>query len=75
MRLTNWFEITDQDYIWYTLQGYTIDADTDRVIWRLDNQLHRIDGPAVIYHNGTQEWWLNGKLHAGRFAQNASIGG
>ena len=24
---------------------------------------HREDGPAVIYSNGTQEWYFNGKLH------------
>jgi len=63
MRLTNWFEISDQDYIWYKLQGYTIDAGEGRIIWYLDNEYHRTDGPAVIYHNGTQWWYLNGKLH------------
>ena len=24
---------------------------------------HREDEPAVIFPNGTKEWWLNGKLH------------
>lgn len=24
-------------------------------------QLHRDDGPAVEYPNGTKEWWLNGE--------------
>ena len=28
-----------------------------------DGQLHRIDGPAVEYKDGTKEWWINGKLH------------
>ena len=23
-------------------------------------QLHRLDGPATIKADGTQEWWLNG---------------
>ena len=34
-------------------------------IWRNKRcQLHRTDGlPAVIYANGTQEWWVNGKRH------------
>ena len=27
------------------------------------NQLHREDGPAVIYHNGTRKWLLNGMPH------------
>ena len=25
--------------------------------------LHREDGPAIEYFNGTNSWWLNGKLH------------
>ena len=28
-----------------------------------DGQRHRVDGPAVEYANGIQEWWLNDKLH------------
>jgi hypothetical protein len=63
MLLANWFEISDQDYIWYKLQGYNIDADTDRVVWFLDGQLHRTDGPAVIYADGYQVWYLHGKRH------------
>lgn len=31
--------------------------------WRLEDILHRIDGPAVEYKNGTEEWWVNGKTH------------
>ena len=27
--------------------------------WRL----HREDGPAIEYANGTKEWWVDGKLH------------
>jgi len=26
-------------------------------------QLHRLDGPAVIYEDGGQEWWADGLLH------------
>ncbi len=26
-------------------------------------QLHREDGPALIYDNGTQHWFQNGKRH------------
>jgi hypothetical protein len=61
MLLANWFEISDQDYIWYTLQGYTIDADENRVIWILDGKYHREDGPAYIGADGAREWYLNGK--------------
>lgn len=28
-----------------------------------DGQLHRDDGPSVIYANGREEWYQNGQLH------------
>ncbi len=28
-----------------------------------DSRLHRDDGPAVIWTDGTQEWWWHGGLH------------
>jgi len=31
--------------------------------WLINGNLHREDGPARIWHNGTQEWRINGKLH------------
>ena len=31
--------------------------------WYKDGELHRDDGPAVIYSSGVEEWYLNGKLH------------
>jgi hypothetical protein len=27
------------------------------------HQYHREDGPAIIYNNGSQHWYLNGKKH------------
>lgn len=27
------------------------------------NQIHREDGPAVEYQNGTKMWYQNGRLH------------
>jgi hypothetical protein len=29
--------------------------------WYLNNHLHRDDGPAIEWHKGYKEWWLNGK--------------
>jgi hypothetical protein len=26
-------------------------------------QLHRVDGPAIEWTDGTKSWWLNGKQH------------
>ena len=29
--------------------------------WYQNDQLHRTDGPAVEYPNGTKRYWINGK--------------
>jgi len=29
--------------------------------WRLNDERHRENGPAITYTNGAKEWWLNGK--------------
>ena len=31
--------------------------------WYLNGQLHREDGPAIIYADGDQRWYLNDQLH------------
>jgi hypothetical protein len=31
--------------------------------WRLNGHLHREDGPARIYSNGTKQWYKHGVLH------------
>jgi hypothetical protein len=32
--------------------------------WYKDDNLHRVDGPAVEFANGGSKWWYqNGKLH------------
>lgn len=33
------------------------------VEYRLNGELHRIDGPAVITREGDEHWYLNGKRH------------
>lgn len=36
----------------------------DRIEYHDDNGLrHNLNGPAVIYHNGDQEWHIHGVLH------------
>jgi hypothetical protein len=35
----------------------------NRIEHRLNGKLHRTDGPAIEWANGTKEWWLNGKRH------------
>ena len=63
--LPNWFKIPEKDYFWYILQGYEIiyDQENNKVLWLMDNKLHRLDGPAVIYSDGYQEWFVDDKLH------------
>lgn len=41
---------------------HTIDSDGIKT-WRLDGELHRKNGPAVIYPDGSKDWYVNGKLH------------
>ena len=31
--------------------------------WYKNGELHRLDGPAVIYADGTESWYKNGLLH------------
>ena len=44
---------------------YRIEVDTRGTRWYYNraNQLHRIGGPAVEYHNGSKEWWQHGQVH------------
>ncbi len=45
--------------------GYIIEYrdNMQRKVWKQDHVLHRLGGPAVIWENGTQEWYKNGKPH------------
>jgi hypothetical protein len=43
----------------YTVKVY----DNGDVMWFMDDELHREDGPAVEHANGGKEWYLNGELH------------
>ena len=38
----------------------TIDSNGTK-FWWLDGELHRNNGPAVEYRDGTKVWYLNGK--------------
>jgi len=31
--------------------------------WNLNGKLHREDGPAIEYTDGSTEWYVNGELH------------
>lgn len=32
-------------------------------LWFEDGKLHRSDGPAITYADGTKEWWIRGRRH------------
>ena len=40
---------------------YQVKVNENGTFWRLNGNLHREDGPAIEYANGTKYWWLNGK--------------
>ena len=43
--------------------GYSVNIDQSAIRWYLNEELHRVDGPAVEYVSGYKEWCLNGKRH------------
>ena len=42
---------------------YTVKVFDDQTEWYLNGKLHREDGPACEYANGTKCWYKNGLLH------------
>jgi hypothetical protein len=42
---------------------YTILINNYFISFRLNGERHREDGPAFIYANGREEWYLHGKRH------------
>ena len=42
---------------------YTVRVYPERSEWRLNGELHREDGPAIEYIDGSKEWGVNGKCH------------
>ena len=37
----------------------TVDKNGNKVWNNSNGKLHRVDGPAIEYADGTKEWWLN----------------
>jgi hypothetical protein len=40
-------------------QSELIIDETGSKYWYLEDQIHRTDGPAIIFTCGTKQWWLN----------------
>ena len=46
------------------MQEYKVTVDEQGTIrWYQDDLLHRLEGPAIEYANGSQGWYQNGQLH------------
>ena len=43
--------------------GSSYECECGDQFWYLNGELHRTDGPAVIYPEGDQYWYLNDKVH------------
>lgn len=42
---------------------YKVKEDENRTEWYLGEKLHKENGPAVEFTDGTKEWWIDGKRH------------
>jgi hypothetical protein len=45
------------------MSGYTFEESNGAKKWRLNDEFHREDGPAVEYSDGSRLWYIKGKLH------------
>jgi len=45
------------------MQEYNVKVYNCRTDWYQNGKLHRLDGPAVEWTDGTEHWRQNGKLH------------
>ncbi len=45
---------------WFKDNKFTEDPNKGTWGW---GELHRVNGPAIEWADGTKSWWLNGKLH------------
>jgi hypothetical protein len=45
------------------MQEYVVKVYNNGTEWHQNDQLHRIDGPAVEWVNGSKEWYVNGQRH------------
>jgi hypothetical protein len=42
---------------------YTVRVYEDRTEWRVDRNLHRENGPAITWDDGSEDWCVDGKRH------------
>jgi len=42
---------------------YEVTVSKESTEWRLNGKLHREDGPARIWADGSKSWWIHGNQH------------
>lgn len=44
---------------------YTVEVTPEKTVWYREgtNALHREDGPAIVFADGTKRWYVNDRLH------------
>jgi hypothetical protein len=45
------------------MQEYTVRVYDSHTEWYQNSELHRLDGPAVEFKDGSKTWWKNDKRH------------
>lgn len=59
-----WRHHRGEDRAFYNDEFFTgISGGTNFTVYHLDGRYHRIDGPAVLYDDGSQEWYQHGEIH------------
>ena len=45
------------------MKTYQVTIYSNHTEWKFDGELHREDGPAAEWSDGSKLWYINGKLH------------
>ena len=45
------------------MEEYTVKVYKNRIEWYQNNKLHRLDGPAIEWDDGSKFWYQNDKVH------------
>lgn len=64
----NYIIMTNYETIYYTNGVRCIINKTNTTspihkVWIKDSKIHREDGPAIEYYDGSKKWYKNGKVH------------
>ena len=41
--------------------GYSVKITNEKIEWYLNGKLHRMDGPAIEWADGSRYYWINGE--------------